>query len=122
MPRRVHSEALSRRHRFASPGSFEPVLRRGRKLRGDHLVLHALPAANGASRIGIALARRVAPLAVQRNQIKRVVRETFRRHSVMHDGIDCVVALRAPASSLPGSRIASELAQLLDDLHRSASR
>ena len=116
MPPRHRAQALLRRHRFTSQGSFDPVLRGGRKIRGGNLVVHALASPSGRSRVGLALPRRLAPLAVERNRVKRIVREAFRRHGVKSAGVDCVVALRAKVDSISGRELARELAALLDQL------
>jgi ribonuclease P protein component len=88
-------EGFSRRHRFTSQGSFGPVLRGSRKLRGDLAVLHVVRNAEGPSRLGIALTRRLIPDAVARNRVKRVLREQFRRHAVKSRSLDCVITLRS---------------------------
>jgi ribonuclease P protein component len=92
------AEGFSRRHRFTSQGSFGPVLRGSRKLRGDLAVLHVVKSAEAPSRLGIALTRRLIPDAVARNRIKRLMREEFRRHAVKERSLDCVLTLRAAPS------------------------
>jgi ribonuclease P protein component len=92
------AEGFSRRHRFTSQGSFGPVLRGSRKLRGELAVLHVVRNADGWSRLGIALTRRLIPDAVARNRIKRLLREEFRRHAVKAREFDCVVTLRVAPS------------------------
>ena len=122
MPPRRRAQALSRRHRFTSQGSFAPILRGGRKFRGENIVVHTLASAAGPSRLGLALPRRLVPLAVERNRIKRIAREAFRRHGVRDAGLDCVVGLRAKVDSIPGRELTRELVQLLDDLQRAERR
>jgi len=46
-------------------------------------------------RLGLAISRKVAKSAVARNRLKRVVRESFRRHQQWLSGLDCVVMGRA---------------------------
>jgi len=121
MPPRERAHALSRRHRITPQGSFGPILRSGRKLRGERLVVHALPG-RGCSRLGIALTRRLVPLAVDRNYVKRAVRDAFRRHGVKHSALDCVVALRARVERAAVPELVRELMQLLDELQRSEPR
>ena len=121
MQPRERGEALSRRHRITSQGSFGPILRSGRKFRGEKLVVHALPG-RGSSRIGVALTRRLVPLAVDRNRLKRAVRETFRRHGVKLSAVDCVVALRAKVDHAAFPGLVRELTRLLDELQRSEAR
>lgn len=52
------------------------------------------------SRVGIIVGKRVAKLAVTRNQIKRIVRESFRTHHEKFQGFDIVVIARAKCDSL----------------------
>ena len=116
MPRNARKEGFSRRHRFAERGSFGPVLRGSRKVRGTLAVVHAVPARNPASRLGIALTRRLVPRSTDRNRVKRLVREAFRRHPLKKAALDCVVSLRErfDAASLPALR--SEIGSLFDRL------
>lgn len=120
MPRSARAQGLSRRHRFTARGSFGPVLRGTKKIRGDAMIIHFLRTSGAASRFGIALTRRLVPSAIERSRVKRALRETFRRHPVKSDGFDCVVALRLrfEADSLPGLR--AEAARLFDRLHAEA--
>lgn len=45
----------------------------------------------GYPRLGLAISRKAAKLAVERNRIKRVVRESFRLHQGELGGVDIVV-------------------------------
>jgi ribonuclease P protein component len=94
MQRGERTEGYSRRHRFTVQGSFGPLLRGSRKLRGRYATVHCAPGRPGISRLGIALTRKLVPRSVDRNRIKRLVRETFRRHFLKRAGIDCIVMLR----------------------------
>ncbi len=116
MPRSARQEGLSRRHRYTTPGAFGPVLGGSRKLRGATAVVHVLPVPGRPSRIGVALTRRLVPSSVDRNRLKRTVREAFRRHPVKHAGLDCVVALRARYEPAQLPRIRAELQSLFDRL------
>ena len=123
MPRGARKEGLSRRHRFAAQGSFGPVLRSPRKLRGTLALLHVAAGRPGLSRLGIALTRRIAPSSVHRNRIKRMVRELFRRHPVKLAGLDLVVALREQVRSRPPTaRSGPRSASLLDQALAKAAR
>jgi len=46
------------------------------------------------ARLGIIASKRIFPRAIQRNHIKRVVREVFRQHSIKAEQIDLVVMAR----------------------------
>ena len=116
MPRSARNEGYSRRHRFARRGSFGSVLRSSRKIRGRFVVIHATSGINHVARLGIALTRRLVPFAVDRNRVKRMVRETFRRHAAKGSGLDCVVTLRERFERSQAGPIAAEVRGLLDQL------
>lgn len=116
MARDARPAGLSRRHRFSTRGSFAPALRSARKIRGQFAVLHFASRAAPPARLGIALTRRLAPRAVDRNRFKRIVRETFRRHPVKALALDCVVALRAPFAGAGARAAKAEVAGLFDQL------
>ena len=116
MVRGARKEGLSRRHRFVSQGAFGPVLRSSRKLRGPLAVVHVASGRPGASRIGIALTRRMTPSSLCRNRIKRLVRELFRRHDVKRSGLDLVIALRGSVAPGREAELRAELRAAMDQL------
>jgi ribonuclease P protein component len=122
MPRHARKAGFSRRHRFAQRGSFGPVLRSSRKIRGGLAVVHAVPGAAGVSRLGIALTRRLVPSSLDRNRVKRMIRETFRRHALRDAGLDCVVSLRERYDRAAAQELRAELAALFDQLHQHPRR
>lgn len=122
MPRHARKEGFSRRHRFVQRGSFGPVLRSSRKIRGRLAVLHAVTGAGSASRLGIALTRRLVPSALERNRVKRIVRETFRRHEAKDAGLDCVVTLRSRFDPSTAEELRAEVAALFDQLRNTDRR
>jgi ribonuclease P protein component len=120
MSRDARPEGLSRRHRFSTRSAFGPVLRGSRKLRGRLAVLHLVPGQVSISRLGIALTRRLVPAAHDRNTVKRLARDVFRRHPLKSSGLDCVVALRERFDGTQAFALREELAQLFDQAARNA--
>jgi ribonuclease P protein component len=118
MSRDARPEGLSRRHRFGTRSAFGPVLRGSRKLRGRLAVLHIVPGQVSISRLGIALTRRLVPAAHDRNSVKRLARELFRRHALKRTGLDCVVALRERFQDAHMPALREELSQLFDQAAR----
>ena len=114
--RGARKEGYSRRHRFAAQGSFGPVLRGPRKLKGRLAILHVIPGRSESSRLGIALTRKLVPAATDRNRVKRALRETFRRHAAKGCGMDCVVTLRERFKPGDEAAIAGEVRGFLDRL------
>lgn len=60
-------------------------------------------------RVGIIVPKRVIPLAVHRNRIKRVVREWFRCHSSLCVGWDYVVTIKSASKTLSKKALSKQL-------------
>jgi len=60
------------------------------------------PSQGGYARLGIAVSRRTAPRSVDRNRIKRLVRESFRTQQTNIEANDVVVTAKRAAGA--GSR------------------
>jgi len=68
------------------------------------------------ARIGIIASRRVASRAVDRNRMKRMVREVFRTMAELPAGLDIVVELRRCPPRASGAAARAELSRLLAEL------
>jgi ribonuclease P protein component len=112
MPRQARPEGYSRRHRFTERGAFGPIIRSSRKVRGQVSMLHVAPAPAAHSRFGIALTRRMIRNAVDRNRLKRIAREVFRRHGAKGAGLDLVLMLRSRPQDEAAFK--AEIGSLLD--------
>jgi ribonuclease P protein component len=66
----------------------------------------------GQPRLGLAISKRVSKRAVERNRIKRLVRESFRRARLELPPVDLMVMARDQASGLPGPELLVELQAL----------
>lgn len=66
-----------------------------------------------ASRLGLAVSRKVDPRAVGRNRIKRVLRDTFRLHRARLAAGDYVVVARPGASRCSGDELRAAFLGLL---------
>lgn len=80
------------------------MYRRGRSVSDRCFVLHVFPrpaeAEGGEARLGLSVGRRVGG-AVERNRVKRLVREAFRELApALPPGQDVVVVARAEAHAL----------------------
>lgn len=62
----------------------------------------AIPNGMALARLGLAVSRRVSPRAVDRNRIKRQIRESFRQHQILLKGLD-VVVVSNPAARTSGN-------------------
>jgi len=68
--------------------------------------------AEGHPRLGLAVTRRLGK-AVQRNRVKRVLREFFRRHRAGLPAADLVIMAKKGAADLGYHQVEEELSRLL---------
>lgn len=80
--------------RLRDGAAFDRVFRRAARSKDRFFTVLARPGGSGATRLGMAISRRVDKRAVARNRIKRLVRESFRHHKDRLDGLDLVVLAR----------------------------
>lgn len=59
--------------------------------------------------MGLAISKRVSKRAVERNRIKRLVRESFRRFRHQLPAIDVMVMARSQAAGVPGPQLLAEI-------------
>ena len=75
------------------PAEFEQVFAENERARTDTLLVMARPNPLGHARLGMVIAKRLLPRAVDRNRVKRCVRETFRLQRQNFPACDFVVRL-----------------------------
>lgn len=111
-----------RRNRVTRSGDFDAVYRRGTSAAGRHLVVYAFNRGEGDSaRLGLSVGRRVGG-AVERNRVKRVLREQFASlQTGLPAGIDYVVIARPGAHEYIEERGSAALGERLAELVEKAS-
>lgn len=111
--------AYPRELRLLTPAHFQAVFNQPPvKAVSKHLTLLAQPNGLSHPRLGVTVSKRNAKLAVQRNQIKRIIRESFRlkQHKLL--GFDIIVIAKPGVTELDNSA----LRDLSDYLWRKLSK
>ena len=119
---------FGKQHRLLTPREFKAVFD-GAHFKASHrsLLLLAIPGADQTAspgRLGLVVAKKHARHAVQRNRLKRLLRDSFRHHKAELTGLD-IVALVKPGlwqMENPAIRavIEEQWARLLKQKRRSA--
>ena len=111
-----------RRSRVTRSGDFDSIYRRGTSAAGRHLVVYAFDRGEGDQpRLGLSVGKRVGG-AVERNRVKRVLREEFTRISgSLAPGVDYVVIARPGAHEYIDERGARALGDRLGELAEKAT-
>lgn len=63
------------------------------------VLILALENGLGHNRLGLVVSKKKVPSAVARNQVKRVIRDSFRKHPCIAQGLDMVVLMRGQFKS-----------------------
>ena len=89
------------------------------KRRGDrYFTVLAVPNGVDTARLGMAVARRQLPRAVDRNRIKRIIRDSFRQHRAELAAVDIVVLVRAVAARADNEQLSAALTRQWQRLSR----
>jgi ribonuclease P protein component len=112
----------AKRGRLTRSADFERVYRQGRSHGNRYLVVYAFPrAGEGEARLGVSVSRKVGG-AVDRNRVKRLLREAFAAsEATLPDGVDVVVVARPDARELAEREGLQGVRTALDELVEKAS-
>ena len=122
----VQHHRFGRQHRLIKH-EVERLLHAGARISKADFIVKLGENQVGKGRIAIAVPKRILKSAVDRNRVKRVIRETFRQHPVRGLPVDMLVTLRSDVQVVPGesdtrthkNRLRQEmLTQLLGEVAR----
>jgi ribonuclease P protein component len=66
----------------------------------------------GYARLGLAISRKSVRRAVDRNRIKRLIRESFRQHRLLLDSLDIVILSAISAADVSNREMRESLTKL----------
>lgn len=110
--------AFSRELRLLTPGNFQNVFQQPLRAGSPQLTILARPNELGHPRLGLAVPKKHLKLAVDRNRIKRVIRDEFRLKQHQLPALDFVVVAKGGIGKLDNK----ELNKLTNKLWKKLSR
>lgn len=114
-------QGFSPAQRLLSPVEFARVFKSGRRGGDRWFNVVVAPGSCPFARLGLAVSRKVSRSAVQRNRIKRLVRESFRKHSPQLPALDIVVMARPGAAECDNPQLATSIDALLERTARTCA-
>jgi len=104
--------------RLKSRTDFSQVFDNPEKLSGKPLLILWKPGKAGCARLGVIASKRVSRLAVSRNRIRRVIRDSFRHAKETLGQLDIIIIARHPCAGLSKSELRKETDILWQRLQR----
>ena len=95
--------------RLLKPAEYRSVFSNPVKSSDNYFTVLCRKSGRNSARLGLAVSKKNSRLAVARNRIKRVIRESFRHNKVTLGGIDYVVLSRMGANSANKQALFSSL-------------
>lgn len=109
--------------RLLTAKDYKPVFDNAKyKVSSQQLLFLSRPNQRSNSRLGLVIAKKNVRLAVQRNRIKRVIRESFRLHQAELPALDIVVLTRRGLDKLDNDALHKSVEQLWQQLQRKANK
>lgn len=112
----MSEQRFRRAARLLAAPQFDRVLRQGTRHGGAFFRLHVLVNELDHARLGITVAKRNVPLSVQRNRIRRQIRECFRHYAPRDRALDVVIVAKAGLSERDNAALRRELIKLFESL------
>jgi ribonuclease P protein component len=103
---------LPAQRRLRRKSDFEAAYARGRRFGNGFFGVTAKPNEIGGPRLGLAVSVRTAGSSVERNRIRRAIRESFRLHQHEIPAVDLVVRARGRARDAAGVELRASLVGL----------
>jgi ribonuclease P protein component len=108
---------FNRESRLLTPDHFQKVFNKAVRFNSQHITL-LLSANDNKSRIGFAIAKKRIKLAVQRNRIKRIVRNSYRLNQHQLPNVDMIIMAKTGIEKLENKTIQHQIEGLWQKIIR----
>ncbi len=95
----IKQNSFGRKRRLADKASFAGVLSSRQRVAGGRVALQVAANKGAQGRLGIAVAKRHVRRSVDRNRLKRMMREAFRNHPIKYLDVDLFISVRVRVAS-----------------------
>ena len=100
---------FARRQRLLNAAAFDAVYARRQRFGDDCFTVNTAPNTLGHARLGLSIGARAAGNSVNRNRVKRLVRESFRHAAITLPAVDLVVGARNGARTAHNAQLRESL-------------
>jgi len=119
----VSDFGFSKKLRLLGAADFQPVFKNARyKVSCQQLLLLAYDSDTPFPRLGLVIAKKNIAKAVQRNRVKRILRESFRHNQSLLPTLDIVILARSGLGALTSEQVRKKIERHWVDLIHKAGK
>ncbi|MDR2876027.1 MAG: ribonuclease P protein component [Methylobacillus sp.] len=107
---------FSRRFRIKKTDEFSSVFNFRKRVSGRMLVMHIMPNGLEHARVGLIVGKKLARSAVERNYMKRILRELYRHEQGALGGVDILIRPQKAFTRAHFAQMETEFRQLMHKL------
>lgn len=96
----MKSQGFPRQVRVRTQYEYQAVFKKPYRVSVDYLIALCHQNTHSLSRLGVSVPKRAVKQASDRNTVKRVIRESFRRRQAQFDSLDIVIVVKSPPSTV----------------------
>ena len=115
-------QGFPRQARITKTDDFSSVFSFRKRISGQFLAIHYQYNQSGRARLGLVVAKKVARKSVDRNYMRRTLRELFRKQQTRIGTLDLVIRPLKPFDQKLATMIAEEFSELLLKLARAVNK
>jgi len=113
----LNKKGFTKENRIQRPVEFRTIRDNGKRIRNRHFIINFHPCPHFKPRLGIIITKRHAAKAVERNRIRRQIKEWFRQKTVDIPLLDYVIIATPTTQSLCPNELRLCLDALLQKLN-----